>query len=264
MPMLLIAPLFMGFSSNTAVARVFPSGAVQEVVELSYTNSSLETAGISVSDMNTYLETVVTESIKTTLATNIKDEAFKLWDNPMPILEQISVSTETTISAIGGSVLASVKFNTTEIWNKFCQGVTSQATNTTKTTFFLKTFTTEMPIKLSEYNGQTVYEIVNNLTNTLLNQNFGLSENLLSADFRYAYATNQPRLHSNADEKAKDTYGLNVHIWQIQDNQPTLITLWQVRANAVSWYLLALGLTGVFALVLWQWSKKKPQKPAED
>ena len=262
MAFLLFLPL-TGFTDVHSTARQVVGGKVQEVVELKYSNEDLTALNTTPQAMNTYLSTFVTPTVKTNLINIITQNSYNLFTDPLDVLKKIGVSAENTISSQGGIITVNIVYQTAEIWNAFCENVIQNTENITETSFFLKTYKTVMPIKLTAFNvdGQTknlqsvVYEEVQNL----IIQQFPLAQNLFTSQFNYTYATSNTRLHSNADNISIDTYGYTTHTWHFEDNLNNQIEIWQVRANAVTWYLLALGTTLIFGISLWLIAKRKPK-----
>ena len=265
--LLLFLPL-TGFTSTNLTARVVANGAVQEVVEFGYTTEDFAALNTTASDMENYLSTVVAVNVKANLINVISQEAHSLFDDATSVLKQIGVSAETAISSQGGNLKFTVVYQTNAIWNSFCKNAISQTIKENTTSCFLKTYKTIMPIKLSSFNvnGQQVslQTLLQNQVQAQMRNQFPFAENLFSQQFEYSFCTNQSRLHTNANSCGKDEYGFNCFTWQFNDAQTAQIEIWQVRANATTWYILALALTGGFAVVVWLISKKQPPKTQEN
>jgi hypothetical protein len=262
MAFLLFLPL-TGFTDVHSTARQVVGGKVQEVVELKYSNEDLAALNTTPQLMNEYLSTFVTPTVKTNLINIITENTYSLFDDALAVLKKIGVSVDNTISSDGGKITVNIVYQTAEIWNVFCEDIIQNTENITQTSFFLKTYKTVMPVKLSSLTvgGQTqsVQSVVYEQVQNLIIQQFPLAQSLFTSQFNYTYATSNTRLHSNADNISIDTYGYTTHTWHFEDNLNNQIELWQVRANAVTWYLLALGTTLVFGISLWLIAKRKPK-----
>lgn len=262
MAFLLFLPL-TGFTDVHSTARQVVGGKVQEVVELKYSNEDLAALNTTPQLMNEYLSTFVTPTVKTNLINIITENTYNLFDDALTVLKKIGVSVENTISSQGGIITINIVYQTAEIWNVFCEDIIQNTENITQTSFFLKTYKTVMPVKLSSLTVggqiQSVQSVVYEQVQNLIIQQFPLAQSLFTSQFNYTYATSNTRLHSNADNISIDTYGYTAHTWHFGDDINNQIELWQVRANAVTWYLLALGITLVFGISLWLIAKRKPK-----
>jgi hypothetical protein len=72
--------------------------------------------------------------------------------------------------------------------------------------------------------------------------------------YTYSYITTKKRIHTNADEQLYFN-GYYYHTWEIADVENSMIKIYTTHANSVVWYLIALGLTAVFMLVIYLKSK---------
>lgn len=240
------------FKDVTSGALIGYDGSVNEVVTIKYSSEDAEKLDLSFNELHTAV-LQITNSIQSNLQAKfqnrVKTEAKLVEDNI-------------------GQFAVNITYETKDEWDSFCQDVIDKAEETTETSFFIKNYVTKMPVKLSTitYNQQelSLVEYVNMLFNQRLSQKLDIvfPQTVLSTKYSYVYATNIVRLHSDAKEtEYNPNNGLTYYLWEFDIGEPSpQITFWQTRANAVSWYCLALGLTAVLGVTLFVCTKSKKQK----
>lgn len=84
---------------------------------------------------------------------------------------------------------------------------------------------------------------------------------LVDVDFTYSYTTSSSKVSSNADRIYYTASGLKVHEWNVPaDNYSMEIEFYEYRIVALWWYVLGLGLTGLFIVSLLIYNKIKQKQ----
>lgn len=239
-----------GFSGTTSATVIYSSGPVKEVVSFTISAEDAQNAGTNLQILGGALQTIMPI---------IKLELLERFD------QSADVSVEGTLQPNSNGYEAGfvLTFASFELWKTFCQ--TEAISSVTQDGLFTKTTVTQSPPRLTFVeDDKTAFQFV---YESLLQKLSALVQNpnaLVSQDFTYTYALKAVRLHSDADlievdPKTNYTY----HTWQIAFDEEETITFWQVRANVISWYILALVITAGVGLTLWFISKNKNPKIAE-
>lgn len=262
--MLCLWPLVCGFT-NSAGTVMYSSGAVVEVVSIKYTEEDAQKIGQTFSVLDAKMKSIADLEKFAVKSKIIEKLAASPSLNPQTAAETISVDAGVTAGNDFATLSVIVTFTDKDVWGVFQEDVAKSTTNTLEETLFLKTYTTVMPLRLSTFdNGtekQNLYDFVVSDVKTRLKSSFVGVDTLFTGEYSYTYASSVKRLHTDADvvETAQDT-NLTYYTWNFSGDEDAIITIWQVRANAVSWYVLALVLTAGFGLGLWIASRKKQSK----
>ena len=104
---------------------------------------------------------------------------------------------------------------------------------------------------------EAVYNYVNNMA---LNE-FGTSalKVFQNPQYEYSLITSLHRIHSNASYISYDN-GYYYHTWIVGNVDDLIIKTYTTHANTIIWYLSAVVLTLIFALILWGVSLLKNKK----
>lgn len=266
--MLCLWPLFCGFT-NSAGTIMYSSGAVVEVVSIKYTEEDAENLGQSFLALDTKMKSIAELEKFAVKAKIIEKLASTQTLDAQTAGETITVDAGVTEGNGFGTLSVVVTFLDKDVWSAFQEDVTNAITSTTTETLFLKTYTNVLPLRLTTFNNgqekQNLFEFVLDDVSQRLEADFGDISAIVTGEYSYTYATSVKRLHTDADvvEKAYNS-NLVYYTWNFQGDEDAVITIWQVRANAVSWYVLALALTAGFGAVLWLVSRKKQAKTKQD
>lgn len=256
-------PSLCGFTNTSAGTIMYSNGAVVEVVSIKYTEEDAQKIGQTFAQLDAKMKSIV-EHEKLAVKSKII-EKLATTATPQTFAQTINVEAGVTEANGYSSLSVVVTFMDKYVWNIFQEDVLALTTNTLDETLFLKTYTSVMPLRLSTFGTgqekQNLYDFVLNDVCTRLEIFFGDISTLFAGQYSYTYATSVKRLHTDADLVETDPEtNLMYYTWNFSGDQDAYITIWQVRANAVSWYVLALILTAGFGLGLWIASRNKQAK----
>ena len=249
-----------GFSSVTSGTVMYASGQVKEVVSITISQADADAAGKTLAQMVDAVQSVM-PMVKLDV-----QEAFKNKLNNDPEVNKAGFQNAITIDATlqqdagAAQVGLVITYKTRAHWQYFCN--TEEIKTITKSNLFVTNAITTSPLRFAIFddNGtpKTTLEYVYNNLTTRLEDYLGDIQNVLSAEYAYTYALKANRLHSDADlVEFENASGLTYYTWKFAFTDNPQITFWQTRANVISWYVLALAITGVLGIVLWQVAKNK-------
>ena len=254
-----------GFTSVSSGAIMYTNGQVKEVISITISSLDAAAVGKTLEQLTDAVQSVM-PMVKLDVQT-----AFQNKVNNDPDIDKITFQNAITIDATlqqdegAAQVGLVITYKTRAHWQYFCN--TEAIETQTKSNLFITNTITTSPLRLAIFddNGSqknTLQFVYDNLTMRLENY-VGDIENIMSTKYVFTYALKANRLHSDADLVEHDTAsGLTYYTWQFAFTDTPQITFWQTRANVISWYVLALVITGGLGLVLWFVAKNK--KPPEE
>ena len=254
-----------GFSSVTSGTVMYTNGQVKEVVSITISSLDAQAVGKTLEQLTDAVQSVM-PMVKLDVQT-----AFQNKVNNDPDIDKTEFQNAITIDATlnqdegAAQVGLVITYNTRAHFQYFCN--TEEIETTTKSNLFITNYITTSPLRFAIFDDDgtpknTLQFVYDNLT-TRLEGYVGDIENIMSAEYTYTYALKANRVHSDADLVEYDSAsGLTYYTWEFAFTDTPQITFWQTRANVISWYVLALAITGGLGLVLWLVAKNK--KPPEE
>lgn len=267
--MCLIVPCF-GFKDVSSATLVASSGSVREAVVIKYNQQDAALAGATFAHFDQCME-VTSQKLKIVLEQKIAQRLQALPNiNALQVALQVNVATAIEQTTDGAQLTVMLNFGSKKVWDYFRD---TQSQTTTQGSLFTTTTTTTSKLLMASFadglEQKTTVQYVFEFTLASLEQ-AGLNVISLAApEYSFSYVSTTKRLHSNATSIRQDAKtGYIYHMWNCTFQSEPMLTLWQVRANYITWYLLALGLTAVFGAAIWLYamskSGKKPNVPQQD
>ena len=257
------------FTSITNGTIMYRSGAVCEVVSIKYTQEDASKLGQTFATLDTRFK-----GLKEIEELAVKSKLLETLANApnisvQEVAEKISVDVGVIDGDGFGTFSVVITYEDKEVWDIFQAEVKSKTTSTIEETLFIKKYTTTSPVRLAVFDTlgqkQNLYQFVLGDIKSRLSGFYGDVSSIFDGQYSYTYASSIARLHTDADtvETSPDT-NLMYYTWNFNDSEDAIITLWQLRPNATTWYVLALILTAGFGLGLWLASKKKTKKQTDE
>lgn len=252
-----------GFTSQFSGTVMSLGGQVHEVVVLEFDEGTATRLGTSLSDLELKMQTISSLLEPVILGVLAQEISLKTGQDALVIAGAISVDASIVVGETSNLSVV-VGYSKRSLWDALQTEILTDATTKTTNTFFTKTTTQTSRLRLSEFQSGTVkvnlFDFIQQFTLSRLNGFYGTSANLNAENYSFSFATTSSRLHSNADEIETNASGVKFHTWNLVSADATM-TIWEVRANVVNWYITALGLTAVFGAGLWLVGHfKKPKK----
>lgn len=257
------------FTSVTTGTITYRSGAVCEVVSLKYTQDDALNIGQTFSNLDLRLKSLAQVEELAVKSKLLESLANAPNISVQEVAEKISVDVGVIDGDGFGTFSVVITYENKDVWNLFQTQVQSNTTSTLEESLFIKKYTTTSPVCLAVFDTlgekKNLYQFVLSDIKSRLSGFYGDVSSIFDGQYSYTYASSIARLHTDADkvETSPDT-NLVYYTWDFADTEDAKITLWQLRPNATTWYVLALILTAGFGLGLWIASKKKTKKQTEE
>lgn len=267
--MLIIGLPLFGFNLDYGIT-LHKNGTVIEYVTIYCKDEVLEDLNISQSEFNQVLLSACDSSIPN----NILEELKNLFLDKINSDSELSAEEKQKLKSfyftarlLENKFFLSINYSSVEIWKYFCSQDNEpvQEFNYNFLTYdVISTIKPKISTFVIDESTVTMPQFIFNLLSEKISDEFG--EEILTAlgspEYEYSYVTTKRRIHSNADETFYNN-GLWYHSWNIESLNDSIIKIYTTYANAVVWYLLALGLTGIFMLVVFLKSKNDMRKKKE-
>ena len=257
------------FTSVTTGTIMYKSGAVCEVVSIKYTEDDAEKLGQTFSALDSRFKSLA-QVEEFAVKSKLLDHLGTMQNiNLQDVAEKISVEVGVIDGSGFGTFSVVITYENQEVWALFQKEVKEATTTTLEETLFIKKYTITSPVRLAVYDNfgqkQNLYQFVLSDIKSRLSAFYGNVDSMFDGEYSYTYASSIARLHTDADtvETSLDT-NLVYYTWNFNDSEDAIITLWQLRANATTWYVLALVLTAGFGFGLWIASKKKTKNQTDE
>lgn len=265
--------LFSGCSSSISVGlSALPDGSIRQQYVISLNQNELE-EHYTTDEIQTIFE--VTKNCVNTYLTNFEKKATEY-----AILNGYLImpfSTENKIDNNELIIVATICYSNSAFYKLFNEylsggsteeGEESEEENTTDTTNVEEGLFYDKIILMQKNNPvaddetiQTIYTTIESELNKQgIDFKFNISQINLSYDYAIPYTDAQVnRIRSDADEEYIVTevntvtgasYNMKHFVWQYDVDGDNTITLYRYKVNSVMWYVLALCLVAVFAVVL--------------
>lgn len=260
--------LSCGFSSTATGSYNYTSGKVCEFVTFEYTEETAESFGKTVEELETDLIAIkdVTETLLKGLLCAEIEANTELTDAQKTELKENKNHIAIGCGVEDGAYTFYVIFSSAKVQNLFCGGIIDNITTKKESTIFTTSYYTITKPKLAQvqFGGQKAY--LYDVIKTKLEEGLVLKgynaitvEDSFPSNVSYTFSTRSKRVHSDAKKVAifDPQTALYYHTWEFASTDSATITYWQTRANPVAWYVLALGLTALVAVVLVIYARKK-------
>lgn len=247
-----------GFSSVAIGSITYPTGKVVEMVTYNYTQETADAFGKTITELETdlaELQDVIVTSLKGLICGEIEANQ-DLSEAQKEDIEKKHIGIGNHVN--NGEFSIYVSFSSQTVWNLLCGDVLDSVVKKTETELFTTTTYNIMNLRLAKYpfNSERAYmfDIISaKLEAGLVLKGYSpiaLSE-AMPGTFNYSYATTSKRLHSNANQpmSVDSRNSIYYHTWTFTSTDDATIKIWQTRPNVVAWYVLALVLTALFAIV---------------
>lgn len=259
--MFLVWTPLCGFINVDYGAIINKNGTISEYVTISSDQSTLDELTLDQEAFNNILsksggeiidivKLIFTNKINTdeTLSLTTK----QLYRNGVILSAQLSEN---------NSLVINFKFSSAKLWQYFCKSGTETEIEydyrflTYDTINNLNPRISEIKTESKTYlTPQFVYNYVSTeITNELGEEALTAIEN---PKYTYSYITTKKRIHTNATEQIYFN-GYCYHTWEIEDVENSVIKIYTTHANSTVWYLIALGLTSVFMLIIYLKTKSR-------
>lgn len=247
----------LGFSLDYG-AIINNNGTVTEYVSIYCDDTTLESLNISQADLNEVFSSAcsdVVENLRINIINKINSDTELNSEIKQHYLKNIALSS----NILENKFFVSIKYGSVEIWKYFCseENVVTQEYHYLFLTYdVISTIKPRISIITTENNVYAIPQFVYNLLSDKITQEWG-QEALTALEnpkYSYSYVTVKRRVHSNADEMFYNG-GFWYHTWSIESIDDSLIEIYTTYANTVIWYLIAVGLTALFLLLIFLKSK---------
>lgn len=264
--MLVISLPLFGFNLDYG-AITNKNGTVVEYVSVYCKDKVLEDLDISQSQFNQVLLSACDSSIPNNVLEKLKNLFLNKIDSDTELNAEAKQKLKSfyfSAKLLENKFFLSINYSSVEIWKYFCsQGdePTQEFSYHFLTYDVISTIKPKISTFVVDENVLTMPQFVFNLLSEKISEEFGgeALTALGSPEYEYSYVTTKRRVHSNADETFYND-GFWYHSWSIESLDDSIIKIYTTYANAVVWYLLALGLTGIFMLVVVLKSKNDARK----
>lgn len=254
-----------GFTSASTASILYSSGVAIEAVNIRYSQEDAQKIGQTFESLDLKMK-IVSGALELAVKAQILEKLANTPNvNVQETAEKISVDAGVADGGDFSTLSVVITYANRDVYDIFLEDVKAQTTTTLKETLFLRTYTTTSPVRVSVFENlgqkQNLYEFVLADVKSRLESYFGSVDTLFNGEYSYTYATSVARLHTDADLVEIDPEtNLKYYTWDFSADEDSSITIWQIRPNAVSWYVLALLLTAGFGGGLWLYTRKKKQK----
>lgn len=253
---LMLVVIFASGCANVDYQRIVNNdGTIIDAVCVKLDEEKITTAGYNIA--------TVTNEIKNKMTIYLQAMLMDFYDRDDGLLtiEKITVTNNLTagVTNENGYIIASIKFKNYDAF-RYYYGLhliqeENDNANIVEEFLFNKNISTGKTI----FSGADAKYFTNEFL-AYFNNNFTIEDATLS----YVFGTPENKLHSDAT-KQYSSGGINYHQWIVTDvNQEINTFTYQIKP--INWYILALGLTLLFMLILFIISlfKKKTKKVQEE
>lgn len=258
---------FSGFVGVGNATHLTQTGKVSEYVFFDMDATELLEAGIQKADYLEFL-TELTPTLKSDIAKSLRDKVNTDFTLTTESKEKLLTEASLAVNVENEQLVIQITY-LTQTTSKYFADFEKPERHIQENNIFTYHIYSEyeLPVTKINLNGekQSLASAVEDYVKIKSQTEYGatITPAFLITNYEYQFITEHGRLHSNAEEIVAQ-HGQFYHYWTVEDFDRQVIMLYTTHAHTWVWYVLALILTGIFALVIYIVSRLRKENIHEE